>query len=88
MTALFDYPDLYDGDDFMKSGFDLAALDWMPDTARVADGLVTDEATCEYNQNFDAGAYGDVDVDGGDLADFLTQFGRGFYDRPCPGCTE
>jgi hypothetical protein len=86
VIALFDEQN--DGDDFMKTGFDLAVHDWLPDTARVAVGQASGLADCDYNQQLDGGNYGDVDVDGGDLANFLSEFGRGFYKNPCQGCGD
>ena len=88
VTALFDTGLPFDGDDFTQyypagSGFNLAVRDWMPDTARVADGETNEWGPCAHNSE---GGYGDVDVDANDVTDFLNEFGRGQFFQPCPTC--
>ena len=61
----------------------LAAKDWMPDTARVADGEFNQYVPCAHNS---AGAYGDQNVDALDVGDFLNEFGRSIFSMPCPTC--
>jgi len=65
------------------SGFYLAAKDWVPDTARVADGEFNEWDPCNHNSE---GGYGDLDVDANDVTDFLNEFGRGAFFQPCPTC--
>jgi hypothetical protein len=90
VTALWDPGLPFDGGDFRQdlptgTGFNLAVRDWMPDTDRSVQGVYNDQLVCKYNQDK---PYADVDVDGDDLSKFLTDFGRGFYDRPCPNCVD
>ena len=65
------------------AGFYLAAQDWMPDTTRAANGEFNQYAPCQHNSE---GGYGDLDVDGGDVGDFIAEFGRGGFNKPCPNC--
>ena len=65
------------------NGFYLAVKDWMPDTARVADGEYNAFDPCNHNSE---GGYGDLDVDANDVTEFLQEFGRGGFNKPCPNC--
>jgi hypothetical protein len=63
----------------IRAKLDLA--DWMPDTARATYG--------EYNQgdawmHNSAGAYGDQNVAADDVSDFLSEFNRSTFNKPCP----
>ena len=90
VTALFNASLPYNGQDFTQPklpadppGFYLAAKDWMPDTARVADGEYNQWLPCLHNS---AGAYGDQSVAANDVSDFLEEFGRSTFFQPCPNC--
>jgi hypothetical protein len=80
----------YNGQDFSQPkfpadppGFYVAIKDWVPDTARVADGEHNDNVPCAHNSY---GGYGDLNVDAGDVGDFLSEFGRSMFKEPCPNC--
>jgi hypothetical protein len=79
-----------DGQDFFRfpypledPGFYLAAQDWMPDTVRAANGEFNKYTPCAHNS---FGVYGDQNVDGGDVGDFIAEFGRSGFNKPCPTC--
>ena len=76
--------DFADQDDlFTRGPFTLDVSDWMPDTARAADGEYNQHPPCGHNT---AGGYGDVNVDANDVGNFLAEFGRSVFSRPCPNC--
>jgi hypothetical protein len=79
VTAMFNPIAPWNGTDFTC----LAAKDWVPDTARVADGEYNMHAPCGHNT---AGAYGNLNVDANDVTDFLNEFGRSTFFQPCPNC--
>jgi hypothetical protein len=90
VTALFNARLPFNGQDFTQPklpadppGFYLAVKDWMPDTARVADGEFNQYDPCAHNS---AGAYGDQNVDANDVGAFLEEFGRSVFSMPCPTC--
>ena len=73
-----------DEDDlFTLPGLNVDVSDWMPDTARAADGEYNQYDLCAHNS---AGGYGDLNVDANDVGDFLAEFGRSVFSRPCPTC--
>jgi hypothetical protein len=75
-----------DEDDlFTLPGLNVDVSDWLPNTARVADGEYNQYETCYHNS---AGGYGDVNVDANDVGDFLAEFGRSVFSRPCPTCKK
>ena len=84
VSAYFD-EDFADEDDLYTydSGLNLDISDWLPDTARVADGEYNSHYPCAHNS---AGGYGDGNVDAMDVGDFLSEFGRNFFTRRCPTC--
>jgi len=83
VSAFYD-EDFADEDDlFSRQPFTLDVSDWMPDTARVATGEFNQFALCAHNS---AGLYGDQNVDANDVTDFLEEFGRSIFSRPCPTC--
>ena len=70
-----------DGDDlFTLPGLNLDVSDWLPDTARVADGDFNQYSTCIADLN------GDGAVDAPDVTLLLNDYGRWQLDRPCPSC--
>ena len=83
VSAYYD-EDFADEDDLFTFGpFTLDVSDWMPDTARAADGEYNEFVPCAHNS---AGGYGDVNVDANDVTDFLNEFGRSVFNQPCPTC--
>jgi len=83
-VSLF-YDENFDDEDdlFTLPGLNLDVSDWLPDTARVATGEYNQYVPCGHNT---AGGYGDVNVDANDVGDFLAEFGRSVFSRPCPTC--
>ena len=83
-VSVFHDENFNDEDDlFTLPGLNVDVSDWMPDTARVVDGEYNDFAPCGHNT---AGGYGDVNVDANDVTDFLNEFGRSVFNKPCPTC--
>jgi hypothetical protein len=83
VSAFYD-EDFADQDDlFTRGPFTLDIADWMPDTARVANGEYNQWAPCGHNT---AGGYGDLSVAANDVSDFLAEFGRSNFNQPCPNC--
>ena len=83
VAAYYD-EDFADEDDlFTRGPFSLDIADWMPDTARVADGEHNQFDPCAHNS---WGGYGNVNVDANDVGDFVQEFGRSVFSRPCPTC--
>ena len=89
-VSVFYDEDFADEDDlFTLPGLNVDIADWMPDTARAADGEYNDFDPCGHNT---VGGYGDQNVDANDLSDFLAEFGRSIYclgcGGSCPNCKE
>jgi hypothetical protein len=86
VSAYFD-EDFVDEDDLFtfNAGLNLDISDWLPDTARVADGEYTWHDDCQHNS---AGGYGDLNVSADDVSDFLSEFGRTLYWNDCPNCKK
>lgn len=83
VSAFYD-DDFTDQDDLFSFGpFTVDVSDWLPDTARAADGEYNQYEPCGHNT---AGGYGNVNVDANDVGDFLQEFGRSVFSRPCPNC--
>jgi hypothetical protein len=77
-----------DKDDlFTLPGLFLDVCDWLPNNpdCSVA-GSYNQYPPCRHNS--DGSGCSDVDVDAGDVADFLTEFGRSPFSRPCPNCVD
>ena len=77
-----------DEDDlFTLPGLNVDVNDWLPDTARVADGEYNPYTACGHNS---AGGYGDLGVDANDVSDFLSEFGRACFwcAWKCPNCKK
>jgi hypothetical protein len=93
VTALSNVEVPWSGTDFTEPfgscsvvpGFCLAARDWVPDTDRVADGEYNVNSPCGHNT---AGGYGDQNVAADDVQDFLAEFGRSTFNKPCPTCKK
>jgi len=85
-VSLFYDPIFADEDDlFTLPGLNLDVNDWLPDTARVADGEYNHYPPCLHNS---AGGYGDQSVAADDVGDFLNEFGRNNFDFRCPNCKK
>jgi len=70
-----------DGDDFMDSGQLINLSDFLPNgSLDKANGEYNQYPFCKHNVN------GDENVDAVEVNDFLTEFGRSYYDRVCPTC--
>ena len=74
-----------DDDDYMSSGNLLNLSDFMPNGGGACN------AAGEYNQHPPClhnswGGYGNLNVDANDVGDFLEEFGRSVFSRPCPNC--
>jgi hypothetical protein len=74
-----------DDDDYMSSGNLLNLSDFMPNGGGACN------AAGEYNQyppclHNSWGGYGNLNVDANDVGDFLEEFGRSVFSRPCPNC--
>ena len=84
VSAYFD-EDFADEDDLFTydSGLNLDISDWLPDTARVADGEYSPYNECQHNS---AGGYGDLNVSANDVSDFLSEFGRTIFWNYCANC--
>jgi hypothetical protein len=67
----------------MDAGLTLNLSDFLPDTARVADGETNANDSCAHNSE---GGYGDLDVDANDVTEFLNEFGRMGVFKVCPNC--
>jgi hypothetical protein len=72
-----------ENDLFTLPGLNVDVNDWLPDTARAADGEYNHNTPCLHNS---AGRYGDQNVDANDVADFLNEFGRSHFNNQCPNC--
>jgi len=71
----------FDGDDMFDPGLVLNLADYVPNTGLgKATGEYNQYAFCKHNVNEDQG------VDAIEVTDFLTEFGRSQYSRPCPTC--
>ena len=70
-----------DGDDlFTLPGLNLDISDWLPNTARVADGEFNQYSICVADFTGDGG------VDGTDVSILLNDWGRSQFSQPCPSC--
>ena len=67
----------------LRRHFTLDIADWMPATARAGDGEYNQWDPCMHNS---AGLYGDQNVAADDVSDFLAEFGRSTFNKPCPAC--
>jgi len=76
-----------DEDDlFTLPGLFLDVNDWMPNNDCSVAGSFNSNDPCYHNS--EGSGCGDVDVDAGDVADFLSEFGRSPFSRPCPNCVD
>jgi hypothetical protein len=75
-----------DRDDLFSPGLILDVNDWMPDTDCSVAGSYNEYSPCAHNS--DGSGCTDVDVDGGDVGDFLAEFGRSGFVKPCPNCVD
>ena len=83
-VAAFYDENFEDGDDlFTLPGLNLDVSDWLPNTDRVAAGEYNQHPPCAHNS---WGGYGNVNVDANDVGEFLNEFGRSVFSRPCPNC--
>ena len=69
-----------DEDDFMDSGYTLNLSDYLPDSARAADGEYNQYSICMADLN------GDGSVQSEDVVYMLNEFGRSPFSMPCPSC--
>ena len=75
-----------DKDDFSNAGGTPINLsDYMPNSggACTAAGEFNQHDPCLHNS---FGVYGNLNVDANDVGDFLAEFGRSVFSRPCPNC--
>jgi hypothetical protein len=75
-----------DEDDFSdEGGSPINLSDFLPNAGGNcnAAGEFNDNDPCFHNS---AGPYGDLNVDALDVTDFLAEFGRSVFSRPCPNC--
>jgi hypothetical protein len=75
-----------DEDDFSdEGGSPINLSDFLPNAGGNcnAAGEFNDNDSCFHNS---AGPYGDLNVDALDVTDFLAEFGRSVFSRPCPNC--
>jgi hypothetical protein len=79
------YDEVFDDEDdlFTLPGLNLDISDWLPNTDRVAAGEYNQYEACGHNT---FGGYGNLNVDANDVGDFLNEFGRSVFSRPCPNC--
>ena len=70
-------------DHLLRRPFTLDIADWMPDTARTAYGEYNQGDPCMHNS---AGPFGDQNMAADDVSDFLNEFGRSTFNKPCPAC--
>jgi hypothetical protein len=85
-VSLFHDETFHTGDEddlFTLPGLNLDISDWLPNTDRVADAEYNQYDPCAHNS---WGGYGNVNVDANDVGNFLAEFGRSVFSRPCPNC--
>lgn len=85
VSVWYDTP-FTDNDDFSDAGGSPINLsDYMPDAGGdcTAAGEFNQYDPCLHNS---FGGYGNLNVDANDVGNFLAEFGRSVFSRPCPNC--
>jgi hypothetical protein len=79
------YDTAFDDNDDYFTGDLLNLSDFMPNAGGAcnAAGEYNQYEACAHNS---AGGYGDLNVDANDVGNFLAEFGRSVFSRPCPNC--